>query len=254
MTTEYYEILGLSKGCSETEIKRAYHQLARECHPDKAINAQQASEFEARMGAISAAYNTLKDPARRAAYDKSLEKAANTPKISATGDPVVASSTDIPKTAASSSSAGAPNPTQQTVAAVNPDAKLNIAKRSFAKGMQLLLGGEAAKAVKFFEVAVQNHDKEPIYYARLAQAMLKSRRGFTKMVDAAERAIDLDPYKSEYRLILAEIYQTAKMPNKEIAVYKDILKWDPENQKALSRLRELEPAPRVSIWKKLFGK
>ena len=101
---------------------------------------------------------------------------------------------------------------------------------------------------------MQNHDKEPIYYARLAQAMLKSRRGFTKMVDAAERAVDLDPYKSEYRLILAEIYQTAKMPNKEIAVYKDILKWDPENQKALSRLRELEPAPRVSIWKKLFGK
>ena len=33
---EYYEILGLDKNCSEKDIKKAYHKLARENHPDKA--------------------------------------------------------------------------------------------------------------------------------------------------------------------------------------------------------------------------
>jgi molecular chaperone DnaJ len=62
---DLYAVLGLARGATEEEIKRAYRQLARELHPD--INKD--PEAERRFKQITAAYETLKDPARRRQYD-----------------------------------------------------------------------------------------------------------------------------------------------------------------------------------------
>src|SRR5436853_7119031 len=63
---DFYVILGLEHGASESEIKRAYRRLARRYHPD--INPGDRTA-EARFRQILEAYETLIDPERRSKYD-----------------------------------------------------------------------------------------------------------------------------------------------------------------------------------------
>ncbi len=67
MATDYYEVLGIGRGSSEDDIKRAYRQLARRHHPDV---SQDKSTAEARFKEINEAYSVLSDPGRRKMYDQ----------------------------------------------------------------------------------------------------------------------------------------------------------------------------------------
>ncbi|MDX1513595.1 MAG: DnaJ C-terminal domain-containing protein [Gammaproteobacteria bacterium] len=62
---DYYETLGVKRDASPEEIKRAYRKLARKYHPDVSTE----TDAEARFKEIGEAYEVLKDPERRAAYD-----------------------------------------------------------------------------------------------------------------------------------------------------------------------------------------
>lgn len=64
---DYYELLEVSRGADDATIKSSYRKLAMRWHPDK--NPGDA-EAEARFKAISEAYDCLKDPQKRAAYDR----------------------------------------------------------------------------------------------------------------------------------------------------------------------------------------
>ncbi len=64
---DFYSVLGVAKGTSADEIKKAYRKLAKEYHPDK--NAGNA-EAEAKFKSINEAYDVLKDEQKRAAYDR----------------------------------------------------------------------------------------------------------------------------------------------------------------------------------------
>jgi molecular chaperone DnaJ len=63
----YYEILGVPRGASEPDIKAAFRRLAKECHPDR-CNGDRGAEH--RFKEVNEAYEALKDPQRRAAYDR----------------------------------------------------------------------------------------------------------------------------------------------------------------------------------------
>ncbi|MBO4531681.1 MAG: DnaJ domain-containing protein [Paludibacteraceae bacterium] len=56
----YYAILGLEKGASIEEIKRAYHELAMQHHPDLPKNANRKEECEAKMMEINEAYEKVR--------------------------------------------------------------------------------------------------------------------------------------------------------------------------------------------------
>lgn len=66
-TKDFYEVLGVSRGASADDIKRAYRGLAREHHPDVAQNKVEA---EHRFKEINEAYEVLSDPQKRAQYDR----------------------------------------------------------------------------------------------------------------------------------------------------------------------------------------
>src|SRR4051795_3988883 len=64
---DYYELLGIQRGADDASIKAAYRQMAKEHHPDRQNGCKDA---EARFKAINEAYDVLKDPQKRAAYDR----------------------------------------------------------------------------------------------------------------------------------------------------------------------------------------
>ncbi len=63
---DYYKTLGVKPDATEPEIKRAFRKLARTYHPD--VNA--GSEAEEKFKSVNEAYEVLKDPEKRAAYDQ----------------------------------------------------------------------------------------------------------------------------------------------------------------------------------------
>lgn len=64
---DYYEMLGVPRGADDATIKAAYRRLAKEHHPDRHNGC---SDKEAHFKAINEAYDVLKDPQKRAAYDR----------------------------------------------------------------------------------------------------------------------------------------------------------------------------------------
>jgi curved DNA-binding protein CbpA len=71
----YYAILGISIGADDEAIRRAFRALARRYHPD-AGDGSSAEKFRQ----IFEAYETLRDPIRRATYDASLRPPQQTPR------------------------------------------------------------------------------------------------------------------------------------------------------------------------------
>jgi DnaJ-class molecular chaperone len=62
---DHYDVLGLARGASAGDIRRAYRALALRCHPD----VYSGADAESRFREITDAYEVLHDPAQRARYD-----------------------------------------------------------------------------------------------------------------------------------------------------------------------------------------
>ena len=67
MARDYYDVLGLSKSASDSEIKSSYRKLAMKYHPDKNPDDKKAEDS---FREITESYEILKDPQKRAAYDQ----------------------------------------------------------------------------------------------------------------------------------------------------------------------------------------
>src|SRR5690349_23233626 len=67
---DFYNTLGVEQTASDDEIKKAYRKLAMQCHPDRNNGSKEAEE---KFKAITEAYDVLRDPNKRALYDRYCE-------------------------------------------------------------------------------------------------------------------------------------------------------------------------------------
>ena len=63
---DYYAVMGVERSASPEQIKAAYRKLARKYHPD----VSKEPDAEEKFKEVAEAYETLKDPQKRAAYDQ----------------------------------------------------------------------------------------------------------------------------------------------------------------------------------------
>lgn len=66
MGKDYYKILGIAKGASDDDIKKAYRKQALKWHPDK----NKAANAEEKFKEVAEAYEVLSDPKKREIYDQ----------------------------------------------------------------------------------------------------------------------------------------------------------------------------------------
>jgi molecular chaperone DnaJ len=100
---DYYETLGLAKNATEAELKQAYRRQAMKFHPDRNPGDPKA---EAAFKEIKEAWEVLKDPRKRAAYDSSATPASAVPARGPASAPGALSATSSAKCSAIFSAPG----------------------------------------------------------------------------------------------------------------------------------------------------
>jgi tetratricopeptide (TPR) repeat protein len=248
-----YQILEIPTDANEREIKRAYHTLAKRLHPDKASGEEEAKRLEEEMAAVSQAYNTLKDPKRRAEYDVQIKGVkAQAPPPPPAKAPPMAPTAKAPRGADSKESGTGTTPNAR---------RAQIGQKALAKGIQLLNADEPLRALEFLEAAVANNGDDAQAHARLAEAMLRAGKSLTRATKHAERAIELDPWNVRHRLTLAMIYERAGVKSRALEAYREVLKWDATSAEAQAKISELSRGqgklsgmPFAGLLSRLFGR
>jgi curved DNA-binding protein CbpA len=241
---DFYRILEISRDASERDIKRAYHRLARERHPDKGSTPDQVRQLQEEFALISTAYNVLKDKQKRAEYDARLKKEdEKRAKEEGQGRPAAATSRPASPSSAVAAAVKSAGSVQQ---------RSGIAQRAYTKGVQLFNAGEYERSCEFFEAAIKNDDSEAVYHVKLGMALMRAHKKFSRAITAIKRAIELDPYNVEHRLVLGESYEMVGSESLAIRTYQEILKWDATNVRALERLTQLGAAPGQSFLQKMI--
>ncbi|HEY5599552.1 MAG TPA: DnaJ domain-containing protein, partial [Candidatus Manganitrophaceae bacterium] len=203
----YYQSLHLPKTATREEVKKAYFTLAKEYHPDRHFEPgmeEIKKELEALFIKIKEAYDTLASEGKRKAYDLELVSGKSPRKESA----VVVTPRDL-----------------------------------FAQGEEALRRGDLRNACYFFKEAIEKAPEKienSIYYLRYGQTLSRVPGKLREAAEVLRKGIALDPTRLDFFMELGSIYHKTGLTQKAIAAFSEVLKRDPDHQKAKEEIEKLQ--------------
>jgi hypothetical protein len=233
-TRNHFEVLGLQRAVTETEVKDAYFRLAKRFHPDVHHGASLADlrdKLEAVFIRLGQAYDTLRDPKKRADYEDRLGRFR-------------------PRGAqAPPSAVGAQPQPAEPVPTRDPEEEARLAEQSLHKAAKLL---ETARALEQEKPNEPDHQRltfdaiqllEPAVLALTGKQKLRARlllaRGYAKNPKWAKRAEELlldvareHPREAEPFALLATIYAARGLKARVLAMYRKVLELKPDHEEA----------------------
>jgi curved DNA-binding protein CbpA len=196
---DYYDLLGVARDATETEIRDRFRVLARGAHPDRAPREKKA-EAEAHFQELTEAVNVLTNSQRRKSYDMDLAMAAGS--LSSSGD-------------------------------VD-----SVFQNYMNQGIASFQQQQWAEAAGNFNLAVRRNEKDSkaLHYLGLASAKAGDMRG---AVRALESAMSIDPQNVRIYKDAASIMKQAGMLVKAEKALQEALRWDPSSSEVRRSLEEI---------------
>jgi len=221
MKVNYYEILGIERSASESEIRERFRKLAREQHPDRFTGVVKA-EAERKFQTLTEAMNVLTNVARRRQHDA--------------------------ETAAGAPAAAATDPSQ-------------VAKVYMSKGAKAFKESDFQTAYENFDWASKHNPQDGKAFHYLALAAIRLSGYTRQSLQAIETAIVREPYNPVYLKDAGLICRRAGLTSKAERYLEEALKWGKENPEVESALFELrqsrdakEPSKGGKLLDSLFKK
>jgi curved DNA-binding protein CbpA len=208
-----YEILSVPPDANDEEIKSAYHEMARQYHPDRFEAKGYSPGFRARVESlftyITGAYTTLCDQAARANYDET--RLVKESQVEATLQGRATGDTDKDKIAETMFNAG----------------RASIKKREFDKAVEQL-----RECVWLRPGNAKYH-----HYLGVAQIEIAALR--KEAEQHLLKAIEFENMNADSYLQLGRLYLKVNLSKRAEAQFHEALRWDPENAEALRLLESL---------------
>ncbi len=193
----YYQILGVDSHADLNTIKKAYHKLAKEYHPDSSDLPNANDKFKL----IKDAYETLSRENLRRTYDKYMLKKIH------------------------------------TVAEDKDDSWHIHVTKHYNRGRQLYKDGKYNAASIAFQTALNLDKDNPLYCTWLGLTLSHIPNRLYDAKKWCEKAIQISPYNADYLVNLAIVYRDAGITSMADKYFKKALKVDSLNKRANSWLK-----------------
>ena len=261
-TRNHFEVLGLERSVGEAAVKEAYFGLAKRFHPDVHHGASLGDlrdKLEAVFIRLGQAYDTLRDPKRRAEYEERLGRFKSRP-------------IQVAPAGQASGPGAAPEP---PAPARDPEEMARLAEEALRKAAKLL---EQAKSLEQEKPDQPEHQRltydaiqllEPILTVAQGKSLLRAQlllaRGYSKNPKWAKRAEELlldasrqNPQSPEAWALLGAIYAARGLRTRAVSMYKKTIELQADHEEASRYLAENagpEPArPEVDGGSGLLGR
>ena len=252
-TKNHFEVLGIPRASSETQVKEAYFHLARRYHPDTHHDPAMddlGPKLEAVFIRLGQAYEVLRNPRTRGPYEADL--AARAPRFPRPGSE--------PGTPPGGSPLPSPEPPPPQV---DRTQEMRRAFESMVAAEKHMEQGKFWDAIQLLEHAVQWLEGRNLTRARVALGRSYAKNpNWTKQAETIlKAAIAGQPKSVDAHFVLGELYASQGLRSRSASAFRRALELDPERRDAASALAALgpeEPPPEPEddggFLKKLFGK
>ena len=284
-SADYYDILGVTRHATTTEIKTAYYHHAKKYHPDR-YHQQESGDLRAKLESLFAlmtqAYDILSQPAERASYDERIRKNSDPLATSALKMPTMTVAAPAPAVADtasledehiangnSSNGHAAGSESSPGVEAEVPDIigalpkngpqlpPAQLAELYYQQGRARFERKEYHAAVHLLREAIKLDSNRAPYHYHLGIALIRNPRTRREAERHLSRAAQLEPFNAQIRVKLGLLYKEAGLTKRADQYFREALKMDPENRVA-KRETGGEAAAKSKgsnsgIWKPDFG-